>query len=138
MKVQAEAAAWKLVFLVAAVPATAEHTLGRYGIQVRSADALYQTHRHKIEPGVAAMFTALHRGECPDLLWTQWHCGASRHDVASLRTAVKSVSKLTEAQLAQGRAVLMEGRACDPTLNDQVLNAPKLLGSLLGPPTVVF
>ena len=92
--------------LVAAVPATVEHALGRYGIQVRSADALRQTHRHKIEPGAAAMFTALHRGECPDLLWIQWHRGVRRHDVATLRAAVESVSKLAEAQLAQKKVDL--------------------------------
>ena len=78
------------------------------------------------------MFQALGMDK-PKLLWIQWNAQlAEPGRRPGVRTALEFFSGMVQAQLAQNGDVILEAKAADVPVRDELFNTPNRLGGLLG------
>ena len=119
------------VFLVGEHLTVLHHVFEQLHIRVQRTCTLVQFGRRHIPDSATAMLQALQRDK-PVLLWIQWHPEArTPRSRPNIRTAVEFLSGLVELQLEQGGKVLVEGRAMDVPVRDEVFCHARRLGQLL-------
>ena len=99
---------------------------------------MYQFGRKTVGPEACAMLQAIKRDK-PALLWIQWNptmVEPTRR--GQVRTAVEFLSGLAAIQTEQGGAVLVEGKARDIPVRDEVFMGDHRLGKILGEPSHMF
>ena len=99
---------------------------------------MFQFGRRTVGSEACAMLQAIKRGK-PALLWIQWNptmVEPTRR--GQVRTAVEFLSGLVTIQVEQGGAVLVEGKARDVPVRDEVFTGDNRLGKILGEPSHMF
>ena len=127
-----ETSAKPTIYLIGEHLAVLKHVCAFYGIHVGRTAPMLNFGRRNISDDAAAMLQSIRR-ETPDLLWIQWHeqCRepSSRPNI---RSAIDFFSGLCQIQTEAKRAVLLEGKAKDVPVRDEVFEGSRKLGTLLG------
>ena len=111
-----------VLFAIGERLATAKMTLGKYGMEFTRTCQMQHFTRKDISPDARAMLQAIER-ERPRLLWIQWNdTSAEPHRRPRFRTALEFITGMVELQLQLGGDVIMEARACDAPVRDELMS----------------
>ena len=98
---------------------------------------MLQFQRKHTLPDACAMLQAI-QVDRPQLLWIQWSYQLQEPGRRpQVRTALEFFSGMVEQQLQYGGNVILEAKACDVPVRDELFAGARRLGALLGPPTRV-
>ncbi len=112
------------VYLIGERLATVHNVLGKYGLAASRTANMSQFDRRRTSPDASAMLQAIAREE-PYLVWIQWSpkmVQSGRR--GGVRTAIEFFSGLVKLQKDAGRHVIIEGKAADVPVRDEVFTAP--------------
>jgi len=127
-----ETSAKPTIYLIGERLAVIKHVCSFYGIHVGRTAPMLNFGRRTVSDDAVAMLQAIRR-ESPDLLWIQWHETAREPSSRpNIRTAVEFLSGLCELQIEANHAVLLEGKAKDVPVRDEVFEGSRSLGKILG------
>ena len=127
-----ETSAKPTIYLIGEHLAVLKHVCAFHGIHVGRTAPMLNFGRRNISDDAAAMLQSIRR-ETPDLLWIQWH-EQCRETAArpNIRSAIESFSGLCQIQIDAKRTVLLEGKAKDVPVRDEVFEGSRRLGTILG------
>jgi len=121
------------VFIVGENLALLRHVFESLSFNVVRTCSLVQFGRRSIPDAATALLQAV-KSRAPDLLWIQWSPEARQPRTRpNIRTAVEFLSGVVDLQLETGNKVILEGRAMDIPVRDEVFENSRALGKLLGP-----
>ena len=116
-----------VVYLVGEHLTVLKHVMSYYGITVGRTSPMHNFGRRTVSPDATAMLQALQR-EKPDLIWIQWNEHSQQPARRpNVRTAVEFLSGLVEIQIQTGRMAILEGKASDIPVRDEVFEGSKRL-----------
>ena len=105
------------------------------GVVVSRTCRMLNFERRRVSDEATAMLQSIRRSP-PDLLWIQWNEeGRYPRQRPYIRSAVEFLTGLVEQQLQGKRMVLLEGRAMDVPVRDEVFEGVNRLNGLLGEPS---
>ena len=125
------------IFLVGERLATIKMTMAKYDLFPSRTCSMLQFQRKHTSPDACAMLQAIHLDRL-QLLWIQWSFKMQEPGRRpQVRTALEFFSGMVEQQLRYGGYIILEAKACDVPVRDELFAGAKRLGALLGPPTRV-
>ena len=115
-----------------------KHVCAKYGIDVMKTAPILNFGRRSISADAADMLQGVKR-DTPALIWVQWSEFAREPARrASVRTAVEVLTGIVELQIADGRKVLIEGKASDIPVRDEVFQGKRGLERLFWQSSHIF
>ncbi len=128
---------YPMIFLVGERLATIKMTLSKYDLCARRTCPMLNFQRRQTSPDACAMLQAI-RLDQPTLVWIQWsHLLQEPGRRPHVRTALEFFAGMVEEQLKQGGDVVLEAKACDVPVRDELFAGSKRIGGLLGHPSRV-
>ena len=125
------------IFAIGERLATIKMTMAKYGMGLTRTCPLWHFTRKDISPDACAMLQAIGMDK-PKLLWIQWNDSAREPNRRpQVRTALEFITGLVDLQLKLGGDVIMEGRACDVPVRDELMAGDKKILTIIGPPVRV-